>query len=151
MLGIPYLCVKKRSAVLTATFTSLKNIFVTVKVIIIHKVSQYLKIKLLSLFTLLTFFTSFNRLCFRRQEFITFLSILASCKDPGRPKNGVRHGNEFGHNKRISFSCQPAFQMTGSSAAVCINGKWSASVPRCIGTDALFCLLCMVFPILKNN
>ncbi|XP_073244344.1 sushi, von Willebrand factor type A, EGF and pentraxin domain-containing protein 1-like isoform X3 [Porites lutea] len=56
----------------------------------------------------------------------------ASCKDPGRPKNGVRHGNEFGHNKRISFSCQPAFQMTGSSAAVCINGEWSASVPRCI-------------------
>ena len=43
MLGIPYLCVKKRSAVLTATFTSLKNIFVTVKVIIIHKVSQYLE------------------------------------------------------------------------------------------------------------
>ncbi|CAH3175599.1 unnamed protein product [Porites lobata] len=55
----------------------------------------------------------------------------ASCKDPGRPQNGVRHGNEFGHNKRISFSCQPGFQMTGSSAAVCINGKWSASIPRC--------------------
>ncbi|KAM7451141.1 hypothetical protein ABFA07_001207 [Porites harrisoni] len=55
----------------------------------------------------------------------------ASCKDPGRPQNGVRHGNEFGHTKRISFSCQPGFQMTGSSAAVCINGKWSASVPRC--------------------
>ncbi|CAH3021429.1 unnamed protein product, partial [Porites evermanni] len=56
----------------------------------------------------------------------------ASCKDPGRPQNGVQHGNEFGHNKHISFSCQPGFQMTGSSAAVCINGKWSASVPRCI-------------------
>ncbi|XP_022793899.1 sushi, von Willebrand factor type A, EGF and pentraxin domain-containing protein 1-like, partial [Stylophora pistillata] len=55
----------------------------------------------------------------------------ASCKDPGTPKNGVRHGNEFTHNKRISFTCSAAFQLTGTPNVVCINGKWSASTPQC--------------------
>lgn len=55
----------------------------------------------------------------------------ASCKDPGSPNNGVRHGNDFDHNKRISFTCLPGFQLTGTSNAVCINGKWSASMPQC--------------------
>ncbi|XP_068695178.1 sushi, von Willebrand factor type A, EGF and pentraxin domain-containing protein 1-like isoform X1 [Montipora foliosa] len=55
----------------------------------------------------------------------------ASCEDPGFPPNGITHGTEFGHNKQITFSCLPGFQLVGRSFAVCINGKWSASVPRC--------------------
>ncbi|PFX33865.1 CUB and sushi domain-containing protein 3 [Stylophora pistillata] len=56
---------------------------------------------------------------------------VASCKDPGTPKNGVRHGTEFTHNKRISFACLAGFQLTGTANVVCINGKWSASTPQC--------------------
>lgn len=61
-------------------------------------------------------------------------STVAYCKDPGSPQNGVRHGNEFTHSKRISFTCLPGYKLTGSASAVCINGKWSAAVPRCKGT-----------------
>ncbi|XP_078348081.1 sushi, von Willebrand factor type A, EGF and pentraxin domain-containing protein 1-like isoform X8 [Oculina patagonica] len=55
----------------------------------------------------------------------------ASCRDPGSPQNGARLGDEFSHNKRISFTCLPGFQLTGSPTAMCINGKWSASIPQC--------------------
>ncbi|XP_015755086.1 PREDICTED: sushi, von Willebrand factor type A, EGF and pentraxin domain-containing protein 1-like isoform X4 [Acropora digitifera] len=56
----------------------------------------------------------------------------AYCMSPGSPHNGTTHGSNFHHNKRISFSCLPGFMLIGHSTAVCINGKWSASVPRCI-------------------
>ena len=64
---------------------------------------------------------------------LMFLSFPAYCKEPASPQNGARHGNEFEHNKRISFTCLPGFQLTGSANAVCINGKWSHPVPRCKG------------------
>lgn len=64
----------------------------------------------------------------------SFSSYSAYCMSPGSPHNGTTHGSNFHHNKRISFSCLPGFMLIGHSTAVCINGKWSASVPRCIGT-----------------
>ena len=73
------------------------------------------------------------------------LSDLASCKDPGSPQNGVRHGNEFGHNKRITFTCLPGFQLKGTPTAVCLSGKWSASIPQCKGTFVLLYFLTYLY------
>ncbi|XP_074621677.1 sushi, von Willebrand factor type A, EGF and pentraxin domain-containing protein 1-like isoform X2 [Acropora palmata] len=57
----------------------------------------------------------------------------ADCRDPGRPINGERTGDEFNHGSRISFSCKQGFLLIGNSSSVCNMGKWSNALPQCKG------------------
>ena len=37
-----------------------------------------------------------------------------SCTDPGNPQNGRRIGFDFRHGKKVSFTCQANFKLTGT-------------------------------------
>ena len=40
--------------------------------------------------------------------------ISESCTDPGDPQNGRRIGFDFRHGKKVSFTCQANFKLTGT-------------------------------------
>ena len=56
------------------------------------------------------------------------------CYDPGVPRHGYRHGNNFKYNSTINFSCKAQHHLEGAREIKCQgNGKWSAAVPKCLG------------------
>ncbi|XP_023932029.1 protein lev-9 [Lingula anatina] len=55
-----------------------------------------------------------------------------SCGDPGYVKNGQRKGDIFIYPHRVTFSCDPGYELVGSQYRMCqANGKWSRFVPKC--------------------
>ena len=55
-----------------------------------------------------------------------------SCGDPGQVSNSLRSGSEFTFSKRVSFSCQPGYLLSGESTLRCLsNGSWTSSLPSC--------------------
>ncbi|XP_020601452.1 complement receptor type 1-like isoform X4 [Orbicella faveolata] len=54
-----------------------------------------------------------------------------SCTDPGNPQNGRRIGLDFRHGKKVSFTCQANFKLTGTVRITCYDGTWSNKVPTC--------------------
>ncbi|KAL9989297.1 hypothetical protein ACROYT_G003831 [Oculina patagonica] len=57
---------------------------------------------------------------------------LAPCVDPGQPHQGNRIGNDFRHDKTVTFTCPRDYVMVGVRTNKCTNGQWSTSKPRCM-------------------
>lgn len=67
-----------------------------------------------------------------------FLSFYfqAQCSDPGSPVHGRRRGNIFRHNSWVQFLCDVHYMLHGEEWIQCIDGSWSALLPKCIGKPA---------------
>ncbi|XP_068698542.1 uncharacterized protein [Montipora foliosa] len=55
----------------------------------------------------------------------------APCVDPGVPSNGRRLGSDFGHEKTVTFQCNPKYALVGNERIRCQNGLWSGHLPQC--------------------
>ena len=71
-------------------------------------------------------------------NFAYFLSFYfqAQCSDPGSPVHGRRRGNIFRHNSWVQFLCDVHYMLHGEEWIQCIDGSWSALLPKCIGKPA---------------
>uniref|UniRef100_A0A8C3XKT7 Fibulin 7 n=1 Tax=Chelydra serpentina TaxID=8475 RepID=A0A8C3XKT7_CHESE len=55
-----------------------------------------------------------------------------SCPALDAPMDGRRFGTKYFVDHEIHFTCEPGFQLTGSSTRVCqANGSWTGEAPRC--------------------
>ncbi|KAF2979409.1 hypothetical protein EK904_006478 [Melospiza melodia maxima] len=58
-----------------------------------------------------------------------------SCGPPGMIENGSVQGEEFLFGSEVFYSCDPGFELQGSSRRIChVDRKWSPSAPTCIQT-----------------
>ncbi|XP_078348103.1 sushi, von Willebrand factor type A, EGF and pentraxin domain-containing protein 1-like isoform X1 [Oculina patagonica] len=57
---------------------------------------------------------------------------LAPCPDPGQPHQGNRIGDDFRHDKTVTFTCLRNYVMEGVRTIKCTNGQWSTSKPSCM-------------------
>ena len=48
-------------------------------------------------------------------------------------QNGVVSGAKRTHGSTIQFKCNDGYQQIGASSATCEDGKWSETLPRCLG------------------
>ena len=64
-----------------------------------------------------------------------FLIIAAvSCPDPKSPSHGSRSGDDFTFGKKVSYTCDRGYKITGSSNRTCTaSGTWSGIQPTCTG------------------
>lgn len=56
--------------------------------------------------------------------------------------NGVVTGTKLTHGSMIQFKCNDSYQLIGASNATCEDGKWSETLPRCLGWYFLLQLIC---------
>ncbi|XP_068704768.1 uncharacterized protein [Montipora foliosa] len=71
----------------------------------------------------------------------------APCVDPGVPPNGRRLGSDFGHQKKVTFHCNPKYSLEGNEIIRCDDGVWSRHMPQCkeytkyslVGNETIFC------------
>ncbi|XP_039387441.1 fibulin-7 isoform X5 [Mauremys reevesii] len=55
-----------------------------------------------------------------------------SCPALDAPVDGRRFGTKYFVDHEVHFTCEPGFQLTGSSTRVCqANGSWTGEAPRC--------------------
>lgn len=64
--------------------------------------------------------------------------LLASCKNPGVPRHGVRPSDNFQHGQTVNFGCKSGHTLIGSKSIRCQNGVWSSSLPQCKGKRLFF-------------
>ena len=56
----------------------------------------------------------------------------SSCRDPGTPFHGTRHGSDFSYGRTVEFSCDLGYSLTGSKRRTCLHGgSWSGSKATC--------------------
>lgn len=67
-----------------------------------------------------------------------YLKFSESCTDPGNPQNGRRIALDFRHGKKVSFTCQANFKLTGTVRITCLDGTWSNKVPTCKGSIEVY-------------
>lgn len=61
------------------------------------------------------------------------------CPAQESPPNGKRFGNKNMVDHEVHFTCDPGFQLVGSSSRVCQpNGSWTGEFPQCKG-NLSFC------------
>ena len=68
-----------------------------------------------------------------KSQFLSLLSFLGPCANPGTPRNGLKIGSDFRHGRKVTFVCQAGFKLTGISSITCQDGRWSDPVPVCKG------------------
>lgn len=63
------------------------------------------------------------------------LVLVVDCGDPGHPQNGMTQVNDgYTYGNDITFTCNENYVLEGNLLATCqSNGKWSKSVPKCLG------------------
>ena len=59
---------------------------------------------------------------------------IAPCVDPGVPSYGRRLGSHFGHEKTVTFQCNPRYTLVGIEIIRCQDGVWSGHLPQCKGS-----------------
>ncbi|PFX33868.1 CUB and sushi domain-containing protein 1 [Stylophora pistillata] len=70
--------------------------------------------------------------CEETKEWSSFIPrCRASCSNPGVPVNGEKKGDDFKHEKTITFRCHEDYERVGGETIQCIDGKWSAKIPQC--------------------
>ena len=63
---------------------------------------------------------------------VLIVSDLPKCRDPGRPKDGQRAGDEFFSGSVVKYSCNPGCFLHGSAIRICRpDGRWSGTQPIC--------------------
>ena len=62
---------------------------------------------------------------------------IAPCVDPGVPSNGRRLGSVFGHEKTVTFQCNPKYMLVGNERIRCQDGLWSGHLPQCKGSNQI--------------
>lgn len=61
-----------------------------------------------------------------------FPHSVVGCRRPPVPTHGSTQGVFLHSGARISFHCDPGFELKGFSSAVCLSdGTWSAPAPSC--------------------
>ncbi|KAL9989280.1 hypothetical protein ACROYT_G003813 [Oculina patagonica] len=58
-------------------------------------------------------------------------SCKAPCPDPGQLYQGNMIGNDFRHNKTVTFTCPRDYVMVGARTIKCSNGRWNNTKPSC--------------------
>ncbi|KAJ7383523.1 Sushi, von Willebrand factor type A, EGF and pentraxin, partial [Desmophyllum pertusum] len=58
-------------------------------------------------------------------------SAPAPCPDPGVPGNGSRSGDDFKHDKSVTFQCLDDFERKGDAVIRCRDGRWVGNIPKC--------------------
>ena len=73
-------------------------------------------------------------------SYILYFHYIVQCTSLSSPTNGSISCNSTGvsyYEDQCSFSCDPGYQLTGSSSRQCLsNGSWSGSDVTC---DILYC------------
>ncbi|XP_048587222.1 limulus clotting factor C-like isoform X2 [Nematostella vectensis] len=55
----------------------------------------------------------------------------SGCTNPGKPRNGYRHGNDFSDGMTVSFSCRVGLDLIGRERITCSGGTWNGRKPKC--------------------
>uniref|UniRef100_A0A8C5X9R7 Fibulin 7 n=1 Tax=Malurus cyaneus samueli TaxID=2593467 RepID=A0A8C5X9R7_9PASS len=64
-----------------------------------------------------------------------FRGLAASCPALQAPADGRKFGTKYLVDHEVHFTCDPGFQLLGSSTRMCqANGSWTGQEPRCAGT-----------------
>ena len=61
------------------------------------------------------------------------LRLPAPCPDPGRPYQGDRFGDDFRHDRTVTFTCPKDYIMEGLPTITCSDGRWRYRKPSCKG------------------
>ena len=64
---------------------------------------------------------------------LTRLRLPAPCPDPGRPYQGNRIGEDFRHDRTVTFTCPKDYIMVGLRTITCSDGRWRYRKPSCKG------------------
>ncbi|XP_060104228.1 fibulin-7 [Heteronotia binoei] len=65
------------------------------------------------------------------------------CPAQEAPPNGKRFGSKNMVDHEVHFTCDPGFQLVGSSSRVCqLNGSWTGELPQCKGISECVSHLC---------
>ena len=67
------------------------------------------------------------------QDCLIFHCFVASCSYLKEIPNGVMNGKTQTHGSIIQFNCKDGYRLIGPSNATCEDGKWSETLPRCVG------------------
>nr|XP_009929604.1 PREDICTED: LOW QUALITY PROTEIN: fibulin-7 [Opisthocomus hoazin] len=63
------------------------------------------------------------------------VSCMTSCPALQAPVDGRKFGTKYLVEHEVHFTCDPGFQLLGSSTRTCqANGSWTGQEPRCAGT-----------------
>ena len=63
--------------------------------------------------------------------------FIAPCVDPGVPSNGRRLGSDFGHQRTVTFQCNPKYSLVGNETIRCHDGVWNGYLPQCKGSNQI--------------
>lgn len=67
-----------------------------------------------------------------------FLTAGDRCSDPGVPAGGVRTGNLFGIDDKVTYRCNGRLHLVGSRERVCqSDGQWTGAEANCYCKDLL--------------
>lgn len=67
--------------------------------------------------------------------------LAVSCPVLDAPWNGKQFGTKNMVDHEVHFTCDPGFQLIGSSSRVCqSNGSWTGEVPQCKGMLSCYSL-----------
>uniref|UniRef100_A0A3P8W6V2 Peptidase domain containing associated with muscle regeneration 1b n=1 Tax=Cynoglossus semilaevis TaxID=244447 RepID=A0A3P8W6V2_CYNSE len=70
-----------------------------------------------------------------------FPHSVVGCRRPPVPTHGSTQGVFLHSGARISFHCDPGFELKGFSSAVCLSdGTWSAPAPSCVPVEKVCAL-----------
>lgn len=62
-------------------------------------------------------------------------ALPASCPALQAPVDGRKFGTKYLVEHEVHFTCDPGFQLLGSSTRTCqANGSWTGQEPHCAGT-----------------
>lgn len=68
------------------------------------------------------------------KQFLYVTSTAVKCPCTGKIANG-QHSGSRSHGGVMTITCDAGFKATGTTTLNCVNGKWDAAVPQCIGKD----------------
>ncbi|KAJ3596451.1 hypothetical protein NHX12_002858 [Muraenolepis orangiensis] len=63
---------------------------------------------------------------------------VVGCRRPPVPIHGSTHGRFYHSGARITFHCDPGFQLKGVRSSACLlDGTWSSPAPQCVPAERL--------------
>jgi len=68
------------------------------------------------------------------KQFLYVTSTAVMCPCTGKIANG-QHSGSRSHGGVMKITCNAGFKASGTATLNCVNGKWDAAVPQCIGKD----------------
>ena len=62
------------------------------------------------------------------------------CGDPGVPANGKKIGESYKVGSIVYYECNTGFRLEGPKSRLCrFDGKWTDSLPSCVGNGRELC------------